>query len=113
MSERELRRAGVLKRGVAGELKLVQAAELLAISYRQGKRLWRRYREQGAAGLVHGSAGRSSNRAYPERWRSRKAGRLVGRKYSGAPGERLGPTLASEHLAEEDGVEAPTETLRR
>lgn len=112
MSERELRRAGVLERVVAGELKLVQAAELLAISYRQGKRLWRRYREQGAAGLVHRSAGRSSNRGYPERLRQRVL-RLVRRKYSGAQGERFGPTLASEHLAEEDGVQVPAETLRR
>jgi hypothetical protein len=30
---------------------VVQAAERMELSYRQGKRLWRRYREQGAAGL--------------------------------------------------------------
>lgn len=112
MSEKELRRVAVLGRVAGGELKLVQAAELLEISYRQGKRIWRRYREQGAAGLVHGSAGRASNRGYAGRLRQRVL-RLVRKKYSGAVGERFGPTLAAEHLAEEDGVEVHAETLRR
>jgi len=112
MSERELRRAAMLGRVAAGELKLVQAAELLELSYRQGKRLWRRYREEGAAGLVHHSAGRVSNRAYAERFR-RRVLRLVREKYSGEVGERFGPTLAAEHLAEEDGAEIDAETLRR
>jgi len=112
MSERELRRVAVLGRVAAGELKLVQAAELLELSYRQGKRIWRRYREEGAEGLMHRSAGRSSNRSYAERWR-RRVLRLVREKYSGEVGERFGPTLAAEHLAQEDGVEIDAETLRR
>ncbi len=112
MSEKELRRVEVLGRVAAGELKLVQGAEVLEISYRQGKRMWRRYREEGAAGLVHRSAGKPSNRAHPERLR-RRVLRLVREKYSGGVGERFGPTLAAEHLAEEDGVEVQAETLRR
>ena len=35
----------------SGELKLVDAAQLLRVSYRQAKRLGKRYREQGALGL--------------------------------------------------------------
>lgn len=112
MSEKELRRVAVLGQVVAGDLKLVQAAELLGVSYRQGKRIWRRYREEGAAGLVHRSAGKVSNRAHAERFR-RRVLRLVREKYSGDVGERFGPTLAAEHLAEEDGVEVHAETLRR
>jgi len=46
------------------------------------------------------------------RWRGRVL-RLVREKYSGGVGERFGPTLAAEHLAEEDGVEVHAETLRR
>jgi len=38
---------------------------------------------------------------------------LLRKKYSGAVGERFGPTLASEHLASEDQVEIHAETLRR
>ena len=29
---------------------------------------------------------------------------LVGKKYSGSEEDRFGPTLAAEHLAEEDGI---------
>lgn len=112
MSEEEVRRAGILSRVEKGELKQGRAAELLGISHRQLKRLYRRYREQGASGLVHGNAGRASNRAKPAKLRKQIIG-LVEKHYSGGPGERFGPTLASEHLAEEHGLEIDSETLRR
>jgi len=38
---------------------------------------------------------------------------LIKKKYSGSEKERLGPTLAAEHLAEEDGIVMDHETLRR
>jgi transposase len=112
MSSRELRRVEVLARVKSMELKLKEAACLLKVSYRQTKRLWRRYQEEGAASLKHGSAGRRSNRAKPEKLR-RKVLKLVREKYSGAAGERFGPTLAAEHLSSEDGLEVDAETLRR
>lgn len=59
MSEKELRRVAVLERVAGGDLKLVDGAELLGLSYRQGKRIWRRYREKGAEGLVHRRAGKA------------------------------------------------------
>src|SRR3984957_20176604 len=37
----------------------------------------------------------------------------VGKKYSGAEGERFGPTLAAEHLESDDGVVVNAQTLRR
>ena len=112
MSAKEVRRAGVLERVVAGELRLVAAAELLGLSYRQTKRVHRKYREQGPGGLVHGNAGRPSNRSNPKRFRE-KVLKLVRRKYGGEPGERFGPTLAAEHLESEDGLKVDCETLRR
>ena len=45
MSCKELRRAGVLARVESGELKLVDAAVMMGMSYRQSKRLAKRYRE--------------------------------------------------------------------
>ena len=60
MSQRELRRVEVLARVKSKELKVVDVASLVGVSYRQAKRLWKRYREQGAKGLKHGSAGRAS-----------------------------------------------------
>ena len=112
MSERELRRAGVLAQVVGGSWTLVEAAERMELSYRQGKRLWKRYQADGAAGLVHGSVGRASNRATPKKLRA-KVLRLIREKYAGEPGERFGPTLASEHLGSEDQITVAASTLRR
>ena len=112
MSASELRRVGVMARVKSGTLKLGSAAQLLGISYRQAKRLYRRYQAEGAKGLTHRSAGRRSNRATGSKTRTRVLA-LVREKYSGAIDERFGPTLAAEHLAAEDGVVVDHETLRR
>jgi len=112
MSRRELRRVEVLSRVKEGELKVVNAAELMGVSYRQGKRLWKRYREEGAEGLKHRSAGRRSNRALPRELRE-KVLRRVRDHYGGEEGERFGPTLAAEHLETDDGLKVDAETLRR
>ncbi|MDE3179006.1 MAG: helix-turn-helix domain containing protein, partial [Acidobacteriota bacterium] len=112
MSRRELGRVEVLARVRDDKLRLVDAAALMRLSYRQTKRLWRRYREEGAAGLKHRSAGRRSNRAYGEALRGKVLG-LVRKKYGGEVGERFGPTLAAEHLGSEDGLKIDAETLRR
>jgi transposase len=112
MSRKELRRVGVLARVKSKELKVVDAARLVGVSYRQAKRLWKRYREEGAKGLKHRSAGRGSARAKPAGFR-RRVMRLVREKYGEGEGEQFGPTLAAEHLASEDGLRIDAETLRR
>lgn len=113
MSSKELQRVEVFGRVQAGQLRLVDAALLLPLSYRQTKRLWRRYRQQGPAGLQHGNAGRASHRAKSPAFHEQVL-RLVREKYSGSSeAPRFGPTLAAEHLAEEDGLQVAAETLRR
>src|ERR1700724_3164556 len=112
MSERELMRATVLAQVKSGAWRLVQAAERMDLSYRQAKRLWKRYRSNGAAGLVHRSAERASNRARPKKVR-RKVVSLIRQKYSGEVGQRFGPTLAAEHLASEDQVGICVAAVRR
>jgi transposase len=112
MSGRELERVEVMGRVAKRDLKLSDAAALLEMSYRQSKRVWKRYREAGGEGLKHGNAGRPSNRGKPGKVR-RRVLHLIREKYSGAEGERFGPTLAAEHLAEEDGIGVDHETLRR
>ena len=111
MSAKELRRGEVLSRVKRGELKLTEAAELLDVSYRQAKRLKKRYGEGGSKAMVHGNVGRASNRADDKR--REQVLDLVRKNYSGEPHERFGPTLASEHLAADHGLEVPRETLRR
>jgi transposase len=112
MSRRELERVEVMGRVKSGNLKLSDAAAMLELSYRQAKRLWQRYRQEGSKGLKHGNAGRPSNRSTPTKVRE-KVLNLIRKKYSGSEEERFGPTLAAEHLAEEDGVMIDHETLRR
>jgi hypothetical protein len=91
----------------AKSLCLWEAAELLELSYRQAKRIWARYRGGGAQALQHGNCGRVSNRAYPAKFRAAVLERVKARY------EDFGPTLASEHLASDDGLVVPAETLRR
>lgn len=105
-------RAEVLGRVKRHELSQVEAAEILRVSYRQAKRLWRRYREGGAKALRHGNVGRRSGRARPEEERRRVLA-VVRERYGGGPGKRLGPTLAAEELAREYGLRVDAETLRR
>jgi transposase len=111
MSSGELERVAIMGRVESGQLKLVDAATMLDLSYRQVKRLWGRYREVGHEGLKHGNAGRPSNRSKPLKLR-RRVLNLIRKKYSGSQEERFGPTLAAEHLAEEDGIVVDHDTLR-
>src|SRR5215471_15165564 len=111
MSQEELRRVEVLARVRSNQLGVVDASRLLGVSYRQAKRLWKRYREEGAVSLKHRSAGCTSNHAYAPNFRQRVLD-LVRKKYGGPVGERFGPTLAAEHLDAEDGLVVHAETLR-
>lgn len=112
MSERELRRGEVLSRVERGELKLVEGAERLELSYRQAKRLYQRYKQGGTAALQHGNVGRRSNRAKPAELRERVLA-LVRERYGGGEPGGFGPTLAAEHLASDHGLKVDHETLRR
>lgn len=113
MSVTELKRAEVLGRVVDGTLSLKAGARLMAVSERQAKRLLKRYRKRGAAGLQHRSVGRPSHRRKPAAFR-RKVLAVVRREFAGdATHERFGPTLAAEHLHDEYGLTVHHETLRR
>jgi len=107
LSRKELSRVEVMGRVKARSLRLREAAEMLELSYRQTKRVWARYREQGAKALQHGNCGRVSNRAYPAKFRAAVLKQVQARY------EDFGSTLAAEHLASDDGLEVHAETLRR
>lgn len=53
MSMKERERLKVFSRVEAGELKLVEGADILGMSYRQGQRMMARYRAEGDGGIVH------------------------------------------------------------
>src|SRR6202022_5127826 len=110
MSDEERKRNEVMVRVKKGDLGLRNAAEILGISYRQVKRIRKRYRKQGAKGLVHGNVGRRSNRAKPKKFRERVL-RLVRQKYSGEAGGGFGAPLGGAHPAREERLEGERETL--
>ena len=112
MSDVEMRRAAVLAQVESKAWTLVEAADRMELSYRQTKRLWKRYQGNGAAALLHRNAGRRSNRSQPKKVRT-KVIRLIRQKYSGEVGERFGPTLAAEHLESEDNIKLSPTTVRR
>src|ERR1700694_4153947 len=85
MSSKELKRLGVLARVEKETLNLVNAAEILGLSYRQVKRIWGRFQDEGTEGLQHRSVGRGAGRSKPKKFRL-KVLRLVRQKYSGEVG---------------------------
>jgi hypothetical protein len=95
-----------MKQVKAKQLSLVAAAPLMAVSYRQAKRIWRRYQDRGDGGLVHLGRGRAGNRSKDAKLRQRVLARYEDRYPD------FGPTLAAEHLAGE-GLLVDHETLRR
>jgi transposase len=106
VSENENRRSMVLSRVGQRTLTLDQASRILALSPRQVKRIWKRFREDGEQGLAHGNRGRPSNRAFPDELKKN-----ILRKYrEHALG--LGPTRFAEELGEQ-GIVIDHETLRR
>jgi transposase len=106
MSCKERRRLELLARVRDKMLKLVKAAELMQLSYRQAKRMWQRFKREGDAGLVHRLRGRRSVRAKPLAQRQAMMERYRERY------DDFGPTLAAEYLLQE-GYSIDHETLRR
>jgi transposase len=107
MSRKERKRLEAFSRVKKGGVTLVEAGELLGLSYRQTKRAWSRYQSEGDAGLVHRLRGRAPNRHSPEKTKQQSLA-LYRQQYAD-----YGPTLAAECLAKEDGVKVSVTTLRR
>ena len=106
MSQKELSRLEVIQRVKRKTLRQRQAAELLAISVRQVKRLCKAYQASGAAGLISKRRGQPSNNRLPEKT-IKRARQLLRSRYPD-----FGPTLATEKLAIE-GVSLSVETVRQ
>ena len=107
MSQKERNRIPVMKSISKGEIKLVEAAKVLKRSYRQTRRIWRRYLAQGDAGLVHRTRGRPGPRRKAQSFRDKVLAHVRDRYPD------FGPTLAAEYLAKEHGLKVDHETLRR
>src|SRR5215470_12013886 len=105
MSSRERERLKLFDRVKRGEWSLREVAAICGLSYRQTRRLYKRYREVGDRGLVHQGRGRRSNRAHLAAFKAAVLARYQ-KRYPD-----FGPTLAAEKLALEGRV-VDHETLR-
>jgi hypothetical protein len=106
MSAKERKRLVVLAEVREAKLTLIAAAQVLRLGYRQMKRVWKRFKAKGDAGLVHRGRGRPGSRATSKVTRTK----ILARYRERYPD--FGPTLAAEHLAKE-GCKVDHETLRR
>lgn len=106
MSSDERKRMTLLAGVKEARLSLAEAAEVMGLCYRQAKRVWARYKEDGDQGLVHRSRGGKGFRRKPEKLRSAVLARYRERYPD------FGPTFAAEKL-EDDGYKVDHETLRR
>ena len=107
MSRKERERMTVMVGVTQEELTLEQAAALMGVGYRQGKRIWKRYQADGDAGLVHRLRGKPSARRKPPELRALALARYAEERYAD-----FGPTLMAEQLLKEKLV-VDHETLRR
>jgi len=107
MSKKDSRKVQVLSRVKDRLITVRRASELLGISYRQAKRLWKRYRQGGESAVIHRGRGVVSNNHIEAEVKRRVLERYQA-VYTG-----FGPTLAVEKLVEEDHFEPLSrETLR-
>lgn len=88
-------------RGLAQE----EAGEILGLSVRQIKRVWKRYKDSGSAGVIGRHVG--GNRAFTQAFKEKVLG-AVQTSYAD-----FKPTFASEKLQEREGLCVNHETLRR
>jgi len=105
MSKKERVRLEVLGRVKRGEVSVGQAGRLLRISERQARRIWRRYQQEGDAGLMHRLRGRPSNASRSTL--RQKALELCRGRYAD-----FGSALASEYLAKQ-GLSVSRQSLWR
>jgi hypothetical protein len=105
MSGKERIRLESMCRVKREEISVVEAAELMGLSLRQARRVWKRFKVSGDKGLVHRLRGRWSNHRLSAEVRD-----LVVKRHQERYAD-FGPTLACEKLAEEELVLSP-DTLR-
>lgn len=107
MTSTEIKRCEILK--MAEEKKIIQktGAQQMKVSDRHFRRLLRRYKRDGPAGIISGHRNKpSNNRMSPEKRQTIID--ILKAEYEG-----FGPTLASEKLLERNGVRVSKETVRQ
>lgn len=107
MSTKELTRLEIMQRLKEKRTSQKEVANQLGVSIRQVKRLYQKYRKEGAQGLVSQRRGKASNHRLDEQV-SQQALDLLKERYSD-----FGPTLAHEKLVEIHQLRISRESVRK
>ena len=107
MSPREIDRLSVLEKVASKQLTQAKAAKLLKLSRRQIIRICKRYRSDGAEGLISKRRGKISNNRLSEE--TKEAALILIKKHY----YDFGPTFAHEKLTELHGLKLSIESLRQ
>jgi transposase len=108
MTPAERDRLVTLKKAKKKLIKKQAAAEELDVSVRHVRRLLVRLNEEGDKSVVHGLKGKPSHRRIEDTIGKQAVEILSAEVYRG-----FGPTLASEYLSQEHGIQASKETVRQ
>ena len=111
LNQRELDCMVIFDRIQRKELTQEEAAKILKISCRQVRRKLKRYKKDGAAGLVHQSRGKPSNRKI-DALTLAKILQLMQEKYVLLK-NKAGPTFLADQLKKQYDIVIDHETLRR
>lgn len=106
VSQAERRRRHALRMVLDGRIGLKEAAVVMGVSYRQAKRLFKKFRERGAKGLVHGNRGRPASNALPQAIRERVIDLSLG-TYAG-----FNDSHFFEKLGQIEGIQVSRESVR-
>jgi transposase/predicted transcriptional regulator len=106
MNQKERKKLEILSKVKDGNLTLKEASNALGISYRQIRRIFKRYNSEGDSSIIHKSRGKVSNRS-----KAPELKKIIIEKYR-EKYKGFGPTLASEKL-QEDGLMVDHCTLWR
>jgi transposase len=107
LTKSDNKRIMIVTQTANGILKPANAAEILGVTTRQVSRLLVRYKEKGPLGLIHKNRGKPpGNKTDPEV--VEKVLKLYAEKY-----HDFGPTLLSDSLKEDHGIELSPDTLQR
>ena len=107
MSTKEISRLEVIQKVKDKRMSQKEAGVILHLGVRQIKRLLKKYKTQGALGLISKHRGRKGNNRLKEGLQ-KKALDLLKSKYKG-----FGPTLAHEKLTEKEKLKLSVESVRQ
>ena len=98
MTVKEADRYSVMMQVASKKMSIKRASQEIGLSYRQTRRLWKRYEREGPKGLVSRRRGKPSPCRIPQEHKE-TAIKLIKERYSD-----YGPTLISEKLSDKATV---------